>query len=249
MGYAHQEQSVAQFAAGVDFVSGAKQQFAQVGEHVGIGVEAQNAAAGADGRLDAGAMVVKGGDRLLLRFVRVEQSRQVRDFQNFTHVFRHVAELHVAARLTGAGQTADNRSEAAAVNESYVAQVQDDGSAVAQQPGNVRTQRLARTTGNDPAVAAHDGDASDLASIERKVQWASDAAEIKPAKSLHLTSNPHNVKRHSVSRSAPGVGRPGTALTAFTSGLEGTHDRLQEVRPPPALTGCCYFTGASNTAP
>jgi len=37
-------------------------------------------------------------------------------------VFRHIAELHISARLAGAGQAADNRAETAAVNESDIAE-------------------------------------------------------------------------------------------------------------------------------
>jgi hypothetical protein len=49
----------------------------------------------------------------------------------------------------------------------------------------MRAQRLALATGNNPSVAAHDGDASNLASVKRQEQWASDPAEIKPPKSPH----------------------------------------------------------------
>jgi hypothetical protein len=49
--------------------------------------------------------------------VRVEHRRQTRHIQNFAHCFRRVAELHVSARLTGAGEDANHRAEAGAVNE------------------------------------------------------------------------------------------------------------------------------------
>jgi hypothetical protein len=68
--------------------------------------------------------------------------------------------------LTDAGQGTDHRTEAAAVNEADLAHVQDDGAAVAQQPGNVRAQRFALATRNNPSVTTHDGDASDFASVE-----------------------------------------------------------------------------------
>jgi len=94
-------------------------------------------------------------------------------------------ELQVSVRLAGAGQAADDRAEATAVNEPDLAQVQDDGAAVAQQPGNVRAQQFVFVAGNNPPVASYDGDASNLPSIQRQAQWASDAAGIKPAKSPH----------------------------------------------------------------
>ncbi len=65
------------------------------------------------------------------------------------------------------------------------AQIEDDGAAGMQQPGNMCQQGFAGLTGNNPSVAAHYGDASNLASVERQEQWASDGAGIKPAKSLH----------------------------------------------------------------
>ena len=59
----HQNQGIAHASAGVDFVSGAAHYLAQVSEHVGIAVEAQNAAAGANGRLSAGTGPVRGADQ------------------------------------------------------------------------------------------------------------------------------------------------------------------------------------------
>ena len=58
---AHQEQSVADSVSALDLVSGAAQQFAQVGEHIGIGVDAQNAAAGRDRCLGASSGAVESG--------------------------------------------------------------------------------------------------------------------------------------------------------------------------------------------
>jgi hypothetical protein len=54
-----------------------------------------------------------------------------------------------------------------------------------QQPGNMRPQRFAFATGNNPSVAAHDGDPSNLTSVKRQEQWASDADCNSPAKSVH----------------------------------------------------------------
>ena len=182
---AHQEKSVAYAASTLGVVSGTAQQFAQVGEHIYIGVEAQNPAAGEDRGLGRDSGAVEGGDRLLLRFVGVEYRRQARHIEHFAHLFRHVAELQVSASLAGAGEDADHGAEAAAVNESDLAQIEDDGGAGMQQPGNMRQQGFAGLTGNNPSVAANYGDASNLASVEREEQGASDGAGIKPAKSLH----------------------------------------------------------------
>jgi hypothetical protein len=72
--------------------------------------------------------------------------------------------------LSSTGQRPNNGPDAAAVDKSNVAKVQDDGAAIAQQPGNVRPQRVALAACNNPSVAAHDGDASNLASIKRQAQ-------------------------------------------------------------------------------
>src|SRR5580658_4344301 len=98
--------------------------------------------------------------------MRVEQLGQVRQFQNFAHVFGHVAELQVSVDLAGAGEGADDGAESAAVDESDLAQMQDDGAAVAQQPGHMCTQGLALAASNDSSVTVHDGDSSNVASIE-----------------------------------------------------------------------------------
>ena len=102
-------------------------------------------------------------------------------------MFRHVAELQVSVHLAGAGQSADDGAEAAAVDESDFAQVQHDGAAVAQQPGDVGAQGLALAAGNDPPVAAHDGDASDLTSSSDRRNEISDAAGISLPKSLYYS--------------------------------------------------------------
>jgi hypothetical protein len=99
--------------------------------------------------------------------VRVEQLRQVRQIQNLANVFRYVAQLEVAVRLADAGQCSHHGAEPAAVDECDVGEVQHDGAAVMQQPGNVGAQSLALAAGNNPSVAAHDGDAAHLTSVER----------------------------------------------------------------------------------
>src|ERR1700679_1692591 len=108
----------------------------------------------------------------------------MRHFQNFGDVAGNVAEFEVAVSLACARESADYSAEAAAVDERDFAQVQDDGAAVVQEPCNVRTQRFTLTAGDDAPVAAYDRDASDLASIEGKAQWGSDAGG-GPAKSPH----------------------------------------------------------------
>jgi hypothetical protein len=81
-------------------------------------------------------------------------------------VLGDIAELQVSVDLAGAGEGADDGAESAAVDESDLAQMQNDGAAVAQQPGYMRTQGLALAPGNDSSVAMHDGDSSNIASIK-----------------------------------------------------------------------------------
>ena len=52
----------------------------------------------------------------------------------------HVAQLQVPALLPNASQTSDYRSQTTAVNEDDLAKVQDNGSAIMQQPCNVGVQ-------------------------------------------------------------------------------------------------------------
>jgi hypothetical protein len=61
--------------------------------------------------------------------------------------------------------SADHRADAAAVDESDLAQIQDDGAAGMQQPGNMRPQGFALATRNNPSVAAHYGDMSNVTRV------------------------------------------------------------------------------------
>src|ERR1700691_1282922 len=101
-------------------------------------------------------------------------------------MFRHVAELEVAVHLASAGESADDGTETAAVNESALAQVQDNGAAVAQEPGHMRAQRFALAACNNPTVAVHDSDASDIPSVERKAHRASSAGWERARQSRHI---------------------------------------------------------------
>jgi hypothetical protein len=56
--------------------------------------------------------------------------------------------------------------------------MQNDLAAIAQQRGNMRSQRLTLAAGNDPSLAAHDSDATYLTRVERELQKNSDAERI-----------------------------------------------------------------------
>jgi hypothetical protein len=99
--------------------------------------------------------------------MRVEQSRQVRQLQNFSEMFGHIAKFQLTVRLPHAGQAADDRAQAAAIDKRDLAQVQDDGAPVTQQPGNVLAKGVALAAGDNSPVAADDGDASNFTSAER----------------------------------------------------------------------------------
>ena len=90
----------------------------------------------------------------------------MRQFQNFADVLGHIAKLEISVGLANAGQSANYGAEPAAVDERDVAEVQHDGAAVVQKPGNVRAQRFAFAAGDDASVAGNDGDATNFTSIE-----------------------------------------------------------------------------------
>src|SRR5579863_6788295 len=94
----------------------------------------------------------------------------MRQLQHFADMFGDVAELQVTMRLARAGQGADNRSQAAAVDEDHLAEMQDNRAAVAQQMGDVGAQGFSLAAGNDASFAADDGDASDLAGFKYQPQ-------------------------------------------------------------------------------
>src|SRR5262249_41691930 len=111
---------------------------------------------------------VKGADRFLLRFVDREHRREARQLEEFAKGFGHVAKLQISTSLTGACQTAHDRTETAAVNEANLHQGQTYRPPIPQQPANMGAQSIALGTCNDASIAAHNRDASDLASIERE---------------------------------------------------------------------------------
>ena len=148
-------------------VSGAAQQFAQVRKHVGIGVKTQNAATYRRRRLVARSWTIKRCDRRLLRFVCVEHGRKTRHLQNFPHRLWNVAKLQVSAHLAGRSQSSNYRAQPAAVDESNLAQIQNDRTPVAQQPGHMCAQGIAGIARHNSPVAAHDSYTSYLARIQR----------------------------------------------------------------------------------
>ncbi len=157
-------------AGGVNVVSAALEEFPQVGENVGVAVDAENTAAGQCGSFNVRPGAIKSSDSLFLGVMCVEQTCQVRQLQNFAHMFGHIAQLQITARLARAGEGPDDRAQTAAVNKADLAQVQNDGAAVAQQPGHVSAQRLALAPRNNAPVAVNNGDTSNLTSFEREAQ-------------------------------------------------------------------------------
>lgn len=87
-------------------------------------------------------------------------------------MFGHIAKLQITARLASAGEGPYDRAQTAAVNKADLAQVQNDGAPVAQQPTYVSTQRLAFAPRHNSSVAVHDGDTSNLTSFKRQAQWS-----------------------------------------------------------------------------
>jgi len=164
---AHQDESVAQAAAGVDVVSGVAQGFAEIGGHVRAALKAKQAAASWSGGRGLGGSFVKRGHGVVFGVVRLEQLVQMGQCQDLADVFGNITELEVAARLAGAGEGADHGAEAAAVNENHVAEMEDDGAAVAQQPGDVSAEGFDFAAGDNASLAADDGDPAYLACLQQ----------------------------------------------------------------------------------
>src|SRR5579872_509433 len=85
----------------------------------------------------------------------------------------NVAELQVAAGLTGAGQSTYHRAQTAAIDESDFSQVQDDGAPITEQPSDMGAQRFDFIASDKASLAADDGDAANIASFQRELQVAS----------------------------------------------------------------------------
>jgi hypothetical protein len=99
--------------------------------------------------------------------VRVKYRRQARHLENFAHEVRNVAQLQVSFGLPSGSQGADHSAESAAIDESNLAKVQDDGTAVAQQPSHMLPERITLASRYDASIAVNDGDASNLTGIKR----------------------------------------------------------------------------------
>jgi len=136
------------------------------------GLDSPKDEAGRDGRTDDrherhGAFPTQGGDdRFVFRLVNFENFMQVGHGEHFRHHRGDLADCYIAAGGPCRRHQTHDGPQAAAVDESHLAHVQDDRAAVSQQPVDMRAQRLALGTGNNPSGAADDGNASDLASVE-----------------------------------------------------------------------------------
>src|SRR5215469_12201466 len=68
----------------------------------------------------------------------------------------NVAQLQIAADLARPDQGADHGSNAAAVDESDISEMQNDGATVAQQPVNMVAQRFSFSAGDNAPFASDD---------------------------------------------------------------------------------------------
>lgn len=166
---AHEQKGVFQVAAGVNVVSFAAQEFPQVSSYISTTLNTEHALAGLRGLFGASGRAIEGGDRVILGFVRIKKAGEMRKLQHLADVLGHVAEFHVAACLARAGEGADHGPDAAAVDEVDLAKVKNDGAAVAQKPGDMGAQRFGFAAGDDASFAAYDGDAADVAGLEREL--------------------------------------------------------------------------------
>jgi hypothetical protein len=150
----------------VNVVSGAVQEFANVGDHVGVAIDAQDASSHGHGLFGLDGLAIERGYGAVLRFVGVKQLRQMRELQHFPNVFGYIAEFQVAVHLARAGQSAHHGSQAAAVDEHHLAEMQHDGAPVAQHVGHMSAQGFDFTAGHQAAFAAHNGDSPHVAGFQ-----------------------------------------------------------------------------------
>lgn len=163
---AHQNEAIAQIVAGVDVVSGAAQEFPKINHDVGVAIDAQDTASGGAGLFEVSGRAIEGGDSVVLAIVTIEELGEVRHVEDFTEMIGDIAEFEVAFCLPGATERADHGSQAAAVDEGQLSEMEDDGAPVAQQVGDVGTKGFGFGAGDEASLAADDGDASDVAGFE-----------------------------------------------------------------------------------
>ena len=128
-----QDQGITEVVIGEDVVAGAVQQLPQVSEHIHGLIDAQY---GESPRLSPRRCclsAVKGQDGVFLGFMGVEQGDQSGHLQNLVDALGQIAQLQIAAGVAGTGQQPHQHSQSAAVDENYLAKMQNDVAAIRQE--------------------------------------------------------------------------------------------------------------------
>ena len=108
--YAHQEQCIPQVVAGMNVVSGAVQEFADEGNHVDVGVDAQYGFACRHWLFHVSGQFVESGDSGIFAIMSFKQLGQMRKLQDFQNMLGDGTQLEIAANLAGAGQRPHHRA-------------------------------------------------------------------------------------------------------------------------------------------
>lgn len=101
------------------------QYFSQIRENIGRGIDAKNPHVSLCHRF-WWRIEIEGGDGLSFGTVRRQEGVQMGEPDDFGDNLRHMTELHIAVSGSEAGQQADKSSEAAAINESHVLEIEND---------------------------------------------------------------------------------------------------------------------------
>ncbi len=161
-----QDQGIVEVVAGEHVVAGPAQQFSQVSEHIRRMIDTQYGGASERWPRRCCLPPIKGQHGVFLGGVGVKQGDQGGHLQDFVYGLGQIAQFQIAAGAADAGQQPHQHSQSAAVDENYLAQVQNDVAAIRQQFANLFAQQLGFTAGHNAAAATDDGDIPDCARVQ-----------------------------------------------------------------------------------
>ena len=113
---------------------------------------------------------VKGGDRIRFSRVHLEKRMQVGQRQNLAHHFRDVAQLHVAVTGSQTSKETNDGTQAAAINESDIAQMQHNLFQIAIETLNTAAKAVHFWSAYDAASAVNHDNITDRTRTECQCQ-------------------------------------------------------------------------------
>ena len=149
-----QDEGVVDVICGERVISGTPQNFAKVSEDVSGRVDTENPDVRSRDCTQS-LFAVKGGDCIRFCGVHLEERKQVGQSQNLADHFRDVAQLHVPVTGSQASEEANDGTQATAVNESDVAEVQDNLFKVAIETLNTIAEAIHFRSAYDSTAAAN----------------------------------------------------------------------------------------------